>query len=88
MAKRRRDDLRGDIWELYIKHPDWTLRRIAIEVGLKDRQWVWYYVKDAKKVLGLQKNTEETSLLHKQTQEGRTQYGMQGVQKKVPVLEE
>ena len=45
MAKHRKDTLREIIWELRAKHPEWTLKRIAEEVGFPDRQWIWYYLK-------------------------------------------
>jgi predicted DNA-binding transcriptional regulator AlpA len=45
MANKRKDNLREEIRKLKKENKNITLKEIAKAVGLKDRQWVYYYLK-------------------------------------------
>lgn len=45
LANKRKDKLREKIRELKKKDKTLTYKQIAEEVGLRDRQWVYYYLK-------------------------------------------
>lgn len=45
MANKRKDSLRQKIRELKKEDKTKTYKQIAEEVGLPDRQWVYYYLK-------------------------------------------
>lgn len=49
MANRRKDSLRERIREIRKEEPHLTYKEIALKVKLKDRQWVYYYLKDERK---------------------------------------